>query len=125
MKVLALDYGAARTGVAVSDPTGTLARPSGVIEQAGTDPGLDSLVELIREEAPERIVVGMPVTLRGEHGEQARETAAFVETLRARVSVPVETFDERFTSVLAGGDDAKAAAHLLSSYLEWSSSARR
>ncbi|HEX7310119.1 MAG TPA: Holliday junction resolvase RuvX [Gaiellaceae bacterium] len=125
MKVLALDFGAARTGVAVSDPTGTLARPRGVVERAGTATGLDSLVELIREEAPQRIVVGMPVTLRGEHGEQARETAAFVETLRARVNVPVETFDERFTSVLAGGDDAKAAAHLLSSYLEWSSSARR
>ena len=65
----------------------------------------------------------MPVTLRGEHGEQAQATDAFVEALRERVTVPVETFDERFTSVLAGGDDAKAAAHLLSSYLEWSSGA--
>jgi putative Holliday junction resolvase len=125
VKVLALDFGSARTGVAVSDPTGMVARPFGVIEKAGTESGLDSLVELIRAEAPERIVVGMPITLRGEHGEQARETAAFVETLRGRVTVPVETFDERFTSVLAGGDDAKAAAHLLSSYLEWTSSARR
>jgi putative Holliday junction resolvase len=125
VKVLALDFGSARTGVAVSDPTGTLARPRGIVEKAGTASGLDSLVELIREETPELIVVGMPITLRGAHGEQARETAAFVETLRERVTVPVETFDERFTSVLAGGDDAKAAAHLLSSYLEWSSSARR
>jgi putative Holliday junction resolvase len=125
VKVLALDFGAARTGVAVSDPTGTLARPCCVIERAGTESGLDSLLQVIRDEDPERIVVGMPITLRGEHGEQARETATFVENLRARVAVPVETFDERFTSVLAGGDDAKAAAHLLSSYLEWSSSARR
>jgi putative Holliday junction resolvase len=125
VKVLALDYGAARTGVAVSDPTGTLARPLGVVERATTDAGLDELVSVIASEQPERIVVGMPITLRGEHGEQAQETAAFVETLRERVTVPVETFDERFTSVLAGGDDAKAAAHLLSSYLEWSSSARR
>jgi putative Holliday junction resolvase len=125
VKVLALDFGAARTGVAVSDPTGTLARPCCVIEKAGTAAGLDSLVEVIREEAPERIVVGMPITLRGEHGEQARETSEFVETLRAHVAIPVETYDERFTSVLAGGDDAKAAAHLLSSYLEWSSKARR
>jgi putative Holliday junction resolvase len=121
VKVLALDFGSARTGVAVSDPTGTVARPHGVIERAGVEAGLNELVELIREEAPERIVVGMPLTLRGEHGEQARETAAFVEMLRGRVTVPVETFDERFTSVLAGGDDAKAAAHLLSSYLEWTS----
>ena len=125
MKVLALDFGSARTGVAVSDPTGTLARPLGVVERATSDSGLDELASLVKREQPERIVVGMPITLRGEHGEQARATAAFVETLRGRVTVPVETFDERFTSVLAGGDDAKAAAHLLSSYLEWSSSARR
>lgn len=125
VKVLALDFGAARTGVAVSDPTGTLARPCGVVGNAATEAGLDTLLDVIREERPERIVVGMPITLRGEHGEQARATAEFVETLRARVDVPVETFDERFTSVLAGGDDAKAAAHLLSSYLEWTSSARR
>jgi len=125
VKVLALDFGSARTGVAVSDPTGTLARPRGVIGNAATDAGLDALLDVIREERPERIVVGMPITLRGEHGEQARETTEFVEALRARVEIPVETFDERFTSVLAGGDDAKAAAHLLSSYLEWTSSARR
>ena len=124
MKVLALDYGAARTGVAVSDPTGTLARPVCIVERAGSDTGLDSLVAVIEREAPERIVVGMPVTLRGEHGEQARATDEFVAALRGRVQVPVETYDERFTSVLADGDDAKAAAHLLSSYLEWSSGAR-
>jgi putative Holliday junction resolvase len=121
VKVLALDYGSARTGVAVSDPTGTLARPVCVVERAGSDAGLEELAELVRMESAEVVVVGMPLTLRGEHGEQARETAAFVEALRARIGVPVETYDERFTSVLADGDDARAAAHLLSSYLEWSS----
>ena len=124
MKVLAVDFGSARTGVAVSDPTGTLARPLCVVEQAASSAGLDRLVAVIREERPERIVVGLPLTLRGDHGEQARETAAFAESLRARIDVPVETFDERFTSVLADGDDAKAAAHLLSGYLEWSSRVR-
>ena len=124
MKVLALDYGAARTGVAVSDPTGTLARPVCIVEKAGTAAGLDSLVQVIEREAPERIVVGMPVTLRGEHGAEARATGDFVSGLRERVEVPVDTYDVRFTSVLADGDDAKAAAHLLSSYLEWSSGAR-
>ena len=124
MKVVALDYGSARTGVAVSDPTGTLARPVGIVEKAGTEAGFDSLLRIVEREAPERIVVGMPVTLRGEHGEQAHATDEFVEALRERVTVPVETYDERFTSVLADGDDAKAAAHLLSSYLEWSSGAR-
>lgn len=120
MKVLALDYGSARTGVAVSDPTGTIARPLGVVERASTEAGLARLRGLIAEEQPERVVVGLPLTLRGEHGEQAQETERFVDALRRAVAVPVELFDERFTSVLADGDDARAAAHLLSTYLEWS-----
>jgi putative holliday junction resolvase len=130
VKVIAVDYGSARTGVAVSDPTGTIARPLGVVERAA-GAGLDRLVELIRSEQAECVVVGLPLTLRGQHGEQARETEAFVEALRAAIDVPVESFDERFTTGLAeriGSDDApedaRAAAHLLSSYLEWSSAAR-
>jgi putative holliday junction resolvase len=119
VKVLALDYGSARTGIAVSDPTGTVARPVGVAEKVGTPAGLERLLAAITAEHPERIVVGLPVTLRGEVGEQARETLEFVETLRGAIQVPVETYDERFTSSLAGGDDARAAAYLLSSYLEW------
>jgi putative Holliday junction resolvase len=119
LKVLALDFGSARTGVAVSDPTGTVARPVTIIERAATDPGFAKLLAVIAAEEPELVVVGMPLTLRGEHGEQARETDVFVDRLRAAVELPVETYDERFTSVLADGDDARAAAHLLSSYLEW------
>ena len=118
MKVLALDYGSARTGVAVSDPTGTVARPVTIVERAGSDAGFARLLDVIAAEEPELVVVGMPLTLRGEHGEQARETAAFVDRLRAATELPVETYDERFTSVLAGGDDARAAAHLLASFLE-------
>ena len=119
MKVLALDFGSARTGVAVSDPTGTLARPLTTVERAATDAGFAKLLAVIVAEGPELVVVGMPLTLRGEHGEQAQETEEFVERLRAAVELPVETYDERFTSVLAGGDDARAAAHLLESYLTW------
>jgi putative Holliday junction resolvase len=129
VKIVAVDYGSARTGVAVSDPTGTLARPIGVIEHAGTEAGLERLVELIVSEGAERVVVGMPLTLRGEVGEQARETERFVDQLRQAVDVPVEGFDERFTTDLAEQDpgnrnlppDARAAAHLLTSYLAWSS----
>jgi putative transcription antitermination factor YqgF len=123
VKVLALDYGSARTGVAVSDPTGTLARPLGIVEQAATDDGLKRLVELVEAEEPERVVVGLPLTLRGEHGAQAQETTRFIESLTRELDVPVESFDERFTTTLAGpdgDDDARAAAHLLTSYLEWS-----
>jgi putative holliday junction resolvase len=124
VKVLALDYGSARTGVAVSDPTGTVARPLCVVEGAATEAGLARLRELVRNEEAERVVVGLPLTLRGNHGEQAVETERFVEGLRAAIEVPVEMFDERFTTTLArpgAGEDARAAAHLLSSYLEWSS----
>ncbi len=119
MKVLALDYGSARTGVAVSDPTGTLARPVTTIGRVDDTVGFDELLDVVRSEEPELVVVGLPLTLRGEHGDQARATTAFVERLRAAIETRVELWDERFTSVLADGDDARAAAHLLSNYLEW------
>jgi putative Holliday junction resolvase len=131
VKVVALDYGSARTGVAVSDPTGTIARPLGVVERAASEAGLARLAELVREEGAERIVVGLPLTLRGKRGAQAQETEAFVEALREAVEVPVESYDERFTTGLAASvgsddapEDARAAAHLLSSYLAWSSAGR-
>jgi len=126
VKVVALDYGSARTGVAVSDATGTLARPLTVVERAMTDAGLRRVAEIVAEERAERVVVGLPLTLRGEAGAQADETERFVEALRRVVEVPVESFDERFTTALAargGGradEDARAAAHLLESYLAWS-----
>ena len=123
-RVLALDYGSARTGVAVSDPTGTVARPVTTVERATTDAGFAHLLAVIAAEEPALVVVGMPLTLRGDHGEQAREATEFVERLRGALSTPVETYDERFTSVLAEGDDARAAAYLLSSYLEWQSARR-
>jgi putative Holliday junction resolvase len=131
VKVLALDYGSARTGVAVSDPTGTVARPLEVVPRAASDEGLIRVLELAAEEDVERIVVGLPVTLRGEHGAQAEETERFVERLRGATDLPVESFDERFTTALArragetrAAEDAVAAAHLLTSYLQWKASAR-
>jgi putative holliday junction resolvase len=124
--VLALDYGAARTGVAVSDATGTLARPLVVVERAASEAGLKRIAELVEAEGAERVVVGLPLTLRGEQGAQAEETARFVDGLKAVVTVPVEAFDERFTTALAAAgpssrapEDARAAAHLLESYLSW------
>jgi putative Holliday junction resolvase len=86
------------------------------------------MVELIREHEVERVVVGLPLTLRGEVGEQARETQAFIDALASASSVEVVPFDERFTTDLAeqmasasAEEDARAAAHLLSSYLVWAS----
>jgi len=128
VKVLALDYGRARTGVAVSDPTGTIARPLCVVEGAATGDGLARLAALIGEHEVDRVVVGLPLTLRGERGEQARETERFIEALNDVTNVPVVRFDERFTTDLAeqtpadAPEDARAAAHLLSGYLTWASS---
>jgi len=127
VKVLALDYGRARTGVAVSDPTGTIARPLCVVEEAASGDGLARLAALIGEYEVDRIVVGLPLTLRGERGEQARETERFIDALSDVTNIPVFAFDERFTTDLAeqtpaeAAEDARAAAHLLSSYLAWAS----
>jgi putative holliday junction resolvase len=124
MRVMALDYGAARTGVAVSDASGTLARPVCVVRKAATDAGLAEVVRLAAELEAEQILVGLPLTLRGEHGKQAVETDGFVTALRELVAVPIETADERFTTALAqrfGGsapEDAAAAAHLLQGWLD-------
>ena len=124
MRVLALDYGSARTGVAVSDASGTIARPVCVVRKAATDAGLAELACLVVEHEAELIVVGLPLTLRGEHGKQAAETERFVTALQSVVDVPVETADERFTTALAqrfGGsapEDAVAAAHLLQGWLD-------
>jgi putative Holliday junction resolvase len=126
---MALDFGNARTGVAVSDPTGVIARPLCVVERAASEDGLAELVRLVADEHPEQVVVGHPLTLRGERGQQARITEDFAASLRERLEVPVILFDERFTTDLAQqtpsetAEDARAAAHLLSSYLAWSSAA--
>jgi len=131
VRVLALDYGSARTGVAVTDATGEIALPLTVVERAGSADGLARIADLVREHEVERVVVGLPLTLRGERGRQALETEAFVGSLRGELDVPVETYDERFTTRLAAGEgagsapeDARAAAHLLESYLRWSSATR-
>ena len=123
MRVLALDHGSARCGVAVSDPTGTLATPLPVVERPDTKKGLAALAGLVAELGAERVVVGFPLTLAGDEGHQAAEARTFAEKLERRVSVPVELHDERLTTRLAertGGEgdaDSRAAAHLLESYL--------
>jgi putative Holliday junction resolvase len=129
VKVMALDYGSARTGVAVSDPTGTIARPLGVVERAHSEAGLNEVRELVAREDVGKVVVGLPLTLRGERGEQARASEEFAKRLHKTLDVPVVLFDERFTTDLAHQTpsdselDARAAAHLLSSFLTWSSGA--
>jgi putative Holliday junction resolvase len=123
-RVMALDYGAVRTGVALSDPSGTLATPLPVVERAGTKKGMARLADVISSSGAERVVVGLPLTLAGEEGTQAAETREFVARLTRRVQVPIELYDERLTTVQAersGGSaaaDSRAAAHLLEAFLD-------
>jgi putative holliday junction resolvase len=123
MRVLALDYGAARCGVAVSDPTGTLATPLDPVLKPGTKKGLQRLAALVREYDAERIVVGLPFSFGGGDSAQTRATRHFADRLAALVAVPVELYDERFTTSLAqqaGGTaslDSRAAAVLLDEWL--------
>jgi putative Holliday junction resolvase len=123
MRILALDHGSARCGCAISDPSGTLATPLPAVERPDTRKGLAALARLAQDKGAERIVVGLPLTLAGDEGEQAAKARTFAERLERRVSVPVELHDERMTTRLAertGGEgdaDSRAAAHLLESYL--------
>jgi putative holliday junction resolvase len=123
MRVLALDYGSARCGCAVSDPTGVLATPLEPVLAPGTRRGIARLRALVRELEAERVVVGLPLSLSGGDSAQTAETRAFAAKLEQHVSVPVELYDERFTTKLAqqtGGsaaEDSRAAAHLLEGWL--------
>jgi putative holliday junction resolvase len=122
-RLLALDYGRAHCGCALSDPLGTIASPLDPIADPSSEAGLGQIAALVAEHQALAVVVGLPVGLSGERGPQARETLAFVERLRAALAVPVETYDERFTSALArrtpgsASEHSRAAAHLLSEYL--------
>jgi putative Holliday junction resolvase len=133
MRVLALDYGSARCGCAISDPTGTIVTPLQIVARPATKRGFARLRELVREREVERVIVGLPLSLDGTDTEQTRETRAFARELTQRLgqSVPVEMHDERFTTRMAqrmedlGGagrafstsEDSRAAAHLLESWL--------
>jgi putative Holliday junction resolvase len=122
MRVLALDHGTVRIGCAISDPSGTLARPLPVIEP----PEPRAVAELVGEHGVERVIVGLPLHLSGAEGAQAGLARGFCRELEALVPVPVETYDERLTTRMADASrragagaarDSLAAAHLLESYL--------
>jgi putative Holliday junction resolvase len=122
-RVLALDFGDARCGCAISDPTGTLATPLEAVERPDTRRGLQRIVQLVQDREVDRVVVGLPLSLSGEEGPQALRTREWAARLAARLSVPVDLHDERLTTRQAervGGradEDSRAAAHLLEAYL--------
>jgi putative Holliday junction resolvase len=126
MRVLALDYGSARCGCALSDPTGTIVTPVEPIVSPAGRRGLAAILRLVGEREVQRVLVGLPLSLRGADTQQTRETREFAATLAARLGerVPVELYDERFTTRLAArqrhagsSEDSRAAAILLEGWL--------
>ena len=133
-RILAIDYGAVRVGLAISDPLGLFATGIGTLPNDTTLTG--ALKKIIDERHVARIIVGMPLTLKGEAGESAKEVEAFIAKLREATPIEIFAVDERFTSVLAadtirslgvgkkkrekekGKIDEIAAVHLLQGYLQ-------
>jgi putative holliday junction resolvase len=139
-RIMALDFGNVRTGVAVSDPLQMIASPHSVIEARSTEELLDALHPLFTELEPVTLVIGMPLDQHGGKGPRAEKTLAFVEVLRERLDIPVAVQDERFTTVEAERMltearvrrkkrkqvvDKIAAAHILQSWLDRQASERR
>ncbi len=125
MRVLALDHGSARCGCAISDPTGTLATPIDPILRPETKAGIKQLRELVELRDVDRVIVGLPLSLSGADSDQTREARAFADKLRSALGakVPVELFDERFTTTIAASsegresEDSRAAAVLLDDWM--------
>jgi putative Holliday junction resolvase len=126
MRVLALDYGRARCGCALSDPTGTIVTPIEVVANPASKRGMAAIQSLTQERDVQRVVVGLPLSLRGDDTAQTRETRLFAERLSRRLGaeIPVELHDERLTTKMAqrmrgasSSEDSRAAAHMLESWL--------
>ena len=99
MRVLGLDVGDRRIGVALSDALGLTAQRLTVLEREGTAKDAAAVCALVEQHGAEAVVVGLPLTLRGDEGPQAKKVLAFAQTLRRRLSVPVQLIDERMTTV--------------------------
>lgn len=132
-RIMALDVGDARTGVAVTDPSQTIVSPHAVVQQPSRDKALSAILDMVAQLEPVLIVSGLPLLVNGDEGPQARRVRTFMGLLSERTTVPVVFEDERYSTVAAdevfharGGKarnrkeviDKIAAAHILSSYLE-------
>jgi len=137
LRILGLDPGEKRIGIAISDPTGTLARPLQALERASRAEDFAAIAALVAEHDVALVVVGQPLSLDGTEGPQARRVARYADALAAHLPVPVVSWDERYTTAVAnelliqsrskkarrrarasGQIDAIAAAVILQSYLD-------
>lgn len=132
-RVLGIDHGTRRVGLAVSDPTRVIAQPLTTLERGESEAWWGQLAQIIAEQEVEAIVVGYPLTMGGSHSRQTGEVDRFISQLQARSGLPVQRYDERLTSVAArrsliqqgvktghdkGAVDRTAAALMLQDYLD-------
>ena len=126
MRILALDHGSARCGCAICDPTETIVSPLSAVERPDSEAGRAAIAELVAREGVEHVVVGLPRLASGEEGAQAAAARSFAGRLGAQLAVPLDLYDERFTTRMAresighgasADEDSLAAAHLLEEYL--------
>jgi len=132
-RLVGLDIGDVRIGVAVSDPLGIVATPKGVITRTNDTADVEAVAEAVREANAVTVVAGLPLNQHGEVGPQAEKTLDFIEKLKAVIEVPIETIDERFTTLIAksalaqgnlkgkkrkGKVDQVAAQQILQTYLD-------
>ena len=134
MKIMAVDFGDARTGLAICDKTELLASPVGVIHEKRFEHAVEKVAAAAAENRAEAVIVGLPLNMNGSEGPRAELCRNFAEQLSSRVNVPVRMWDERQTTVSAAGYlnqtdtrgkkrkeviDAVAAVIILDSYLQW------
>lgn len=133
-RIIAVDYGKRRVGLAISDPTHTIAFPLQTLDRTGSNlPLEEEIASIVRNREVGQIIVGLPLTTEGERSQRAREVEAFVQRLRHRTDCPIRTYDERFSSARAvraihemgekvgrekGRVDRIAAVFILQGYLD-------
>ena len=100
-RILGIDYGERRIGLAISDATGTIATPLKVVEITSLAKAIKEIVATATERGVQEFLVGMPVSLNGTRGPAALKTTAFVELLGSETTLPIKTWDERFSTVSA------------------------
>jgi putative Holliday junction resolvase len=133
MRVLAIDHGTKRMGIALSDPSGIIAQPLEFIPAEPFAPFLERLKQILREKEVELIIIGMPRNMDGSYGPAAAKVQEFVAVLKENIIIPIRTWDERLTSAQANRFlieanvrrqdrkekvDKAAAAILLQSFLD-------
>jgi len=119
-KILGIDIGDRKTGIAIADTQLPIATPRGIIDEPNRERRIALIAQIVREESIERIIIGLPLNLKGEIAHQAEKVLAFIKHLKKTIDVPIETIDERLTSKASRcrDDDSPAAVMILQTWLD-------